>query len=968
MCKMDTLKVYYQNTRGLRTKTNEFYKNLCCNNYDIIVLTETWLNSSVLSSELFDGRYVVYRRDRESSGLVQGKEGGGVLIAVLKKINSKRVTQWESKCEDLWIVISSGNLPASRQIALCATYLPPPIQLSTLEHFINSCNIVFESCKNNMDILIIGDFNLSKIDWERIDQHTINCNLPATCKHFMDFINVCKLTQLNHIKNCSHRILDLVLSSLTSCDVSASTNNLVNIDRHHPPLNIDVNLPFKTRLPYVTNNLRPNFFKADYNKIQEYINSQDWDHLIGNMTNVNEMVEVFYETLQFAIKNYVPLCTPKSKHFPPWFNKEIIMLLKEKNNVRCRFKTYRNPMDELQLKLLNKRCKKLSRILYKSYLCKTENNIRENPKLFWNHVKNKRGGTSAYPLTMTDGHVTTTNCSEISNLFADYFSSVYTTENVKNFVLNNFLDSLEINSLSLTIPVIDKETLRKKLQGIDYRKGSGPDGIPPAFIVSCASALLKPLLIIYNKSLSSGIFPKSWKNARVVPVFKSGKEDVISNYRPISILASFAKIFESLLCPYIQRHLRLYLKDQQHGFVGSRSTATNLMTFTESLIQAVDSGKQYDVIYTDFTKAFDKVSHGILMRKLSVYGIHGPLLSWFDSYLKDRSFSVVINGSQSSSRDITSGVPQGSHLGPILFNLYINDAPDCLRYSDVFMYADDFKFARIIDKVEDTRHLQEDLNALTGWCKDNKMILNSKKCFHVKFSRKKRLINADYYIGGDKIQEVETIKDLGVVFDNKVTFIPHIEAVTCKASKTLGFVIRNTKDFKNTPTKILLYNSFVRSILEYCCVVWRPHYATHTLRLERVQKRFLWHLSFSLRKNKELQSYNARLCYFNIDPLVMRMDRYDVVFIYKLLRGNIDSPTLLQHLRFRAPSRMPRSSIPPFCPPLRRTVLGVNSPVSRLSKMVNRLSQSIDLNFDSRGMFYKTVTDLLHRSGQNRIG
>lgn len=169
---------------------------------------------------------------------------------------------------------------------------------------------------------------------------------------------------MNRTKNCSYRILDLVL---TTCDVSVSTNALVNIDRLHPPLDIDIKLPNVERLPYVTSILRPNFFKADYDKLQEYLSSQDWDSLIGNFTDVNEMDEVFYETLQSAIKDYVPISKPKSKQYPPWFNKEIINALNEKKYVRHRFKIYKNPMDELHLKLLRRLCIKLAHVIQKLY-------------------------------------------------------------------------------------------------------------------------------------------------------------------------------------------------------------------------------------------------------------------------------------------------------------------------------------------------------------------------------------------------------------------------------------------------------------------------------------------------------------------------------------------------------------------------------------------------------------------------
>lgn len=545
----------------------------------------------------------------------------------------------------------------------------------------------------------------------------------------------------------------------------------------------------------------------------------------------------------------------------------------------------------------------------------------------------------------------------ICDLFAEHYASVYTLDDGKEYRHNsNFLTSLEINSQCLPHLTLDYETLLGKLRSLDVRKSAGPDGIPPLFISKCAATLATPLLYIYNSSLRSGIYPSAWKKANVVPVYKADRKDVVSNYRPISILSTFGKIFESIISPYLQRHLKLYISDCQHGFVPSRSTTTNLLSFSETLIRALDENTQLDVIYTDLSKAFDKMSHSILLYKLAVYGVTGSFLKWFKSYLTGREFYVVLNGYQSVSHGITSGVPQGSHLGPILFNVFVNDLPSILNFSECYLYADDLKFSRKIVSPRDSLLLQEDLNRLIDWCDNNRMLLNYGKCYHLKFTRKTRCISVDYFINGQKILEVNTIKDLGVTLDKKVTFIPHMENIIRKASKMLGFLIRNTKSFRNCKTKILLYNSLVRSIIEYGSVVWRPHFAAHTLRIERVQKRFLWHLAFSKGLTRQLTSYKKRLQYFKITSLSDRCLITDALYGFKILRNIVDCPGLLALLRLRAPARYPRNPITPLCPRLRRTVLGSNSPVSRMCRALNGCSDLIDLHHDSLRRFLHTLT------------
>lgn len=928
-------------------------------NYDVLILTETWLNNSVLSSELFDDRYVVYRRDRETAGFHSYKDGGGVLIAVSTKINSVRIDNWQSKCEDLWVTIDISTSHKYRQLALCAVYLPPPLSLPTIDHFIEHCNCVFET--TNIPICIIGDFNMAKIDWS---PGAVNCSLQNTCLRLLEFTNVNRLTQYNTVKNSSERILDLVLSTLSLCTVSESTCPLTAVDKLHPPLDLTIKLSKESYLPYNKLNNKRNFYKANYEQIKTFLNEHDWPQLFSDCNDVDRMLKVFYDVLNTAIDSFVPSCKSATNRYPPWFNKTIIKSLKEKNKLRLRFKKYRNPLDELELKLVTKRCQNLAKTLYNTYMEKLEQEMKENPKLFWSHVKAKRGGSSVYPLTMSDGQLATSNGADICDLFGSYFASVYTTDSGADYKSNSkFLDTLEINSQCLTIPDLDSDTLLHKLLSVNIRKGAGPDEIPPLFISACASALVFPLLKIYKVSLATGTFPQEWKKAKVVPVYKSEKRNIISNYRPIAILSTLAKIFESMICSYIQRHFKLYLSDQQHGFVASRSTATNLLSFSESLIQSIDESKQFDVLYTDFSKAFDRIPHSILINKLKTYGITGTLLKWLESYLSNREFYIVVNGFRSSRNYfMTSGAPQGTHLAPILFNIYVNDLPHCFLHSECFLYADDLKFARQIESSSDIALLQDDLNRVITWCESNKMELNLKKCYHVSFSRKSKPINSVYLIGNEKVQEVDTIRDLGVIFDKKVTFVPHIENIMKKASKMLGFVLRNTRDFKKVGTKIMLYYSLVRSILEYCSVVWRPHYATHKLLLERVQKRFLWHLAFSRGMAKRLPSYNTRLRFFKMHALSTRREGIDGLFLFKLLRNKIDCPGLLTDIKFRVPARCPRYPITPLTPPFRRTVLGANSPISRFCKIVNGCSDLTDINHDRIGFFYNVILD--HYSSQ----
>lgn len=202
----------------------------------------------------------------------------------------------------------------------------------------------------------------------------------------------------------------------------------------------------------------------------------------------------------------------------------------------------------------------------------------------------------------------------------------------------------------------------------------------------------------------------------MVPIYEAGESYLVSNYRQISILSTLAKVFESLIYPLIQNYFKKYISNHQHGFIPGRSTCSNLVSYIEHVIEAVDSNKQVDAIYTDICKAFEKVLHDILIRKLAAYDFAGSFLKWLSSYLADRTFHFVAHGYKSNTYKITSGIPQGSHLGPLLFIIFINDQSACLKNLVPFLFADDPKMGRVIELDLDTILLQEDISNLLDWC------------------------------------------------------------------------------------------------------------------------------------------------------------------------------------------------------------------------------------------------------------
>lgn len=338
-----------------------------------------------------------------------------------------------------------------------------------------------------------------------------------------------------------------------------------------------------------------------------------------------------------------------------------------------------------------------------------------------------------------------------------------------------------------------------------------------------------------------------------------------------------------------------------------RSTVSNLAVFSDYCMSAFQNRVQVDAVYTDFSKAFDKVSHTILISKLRALGFHSTLLKWFKSYLSSRKCVVNVDGVSSASFIASSGVPQGSILGPLLFIIFVNDISSCFNYSNFLLYADDLKIYSAIASYSDSVNLQSDLDNVDVWCKINKLRLNISKCFHVSYSKSRSSIHTSYHIDGYRLSNPSEIIDLGVVFDSRFSFQSHLNYIIAKSYAVLAFIRRFSSDFTDPYTLKVLYTSLVRSKLEFAAFIWRPFYACHISRLERVQKVFIRYALRSLKFSEPIPSYRGRCMLINLKSLESRRTILSLTFVYDLINGMIDSPSLLAKINFNIPQRSLRN-------------------------------------------------------------
>ena len=431
---------------------------------------------------------------------------------------------------------------------------------------------------------------------------------------------------------------------------------------------------------------------------------------------------------------------------------------------------------------------------------------------------------------------------------------------------------------------ISENGVLKLLQNIKINKATGPDNIPCRILKEAANEIAPILTDIFSSSLDSGTLPSDWKTARVAPVFKKGNTNEASNYRPISLTCVCSKLMEHILCHHIRNHTDKHniLSKFQHGFRAGHSCASQLLITVIDLMKSFNSKKQVDVVVLDFSKAFDMVPHRRLLWKLEHYGIVGHVLAWVSEFLQGRTQQVVVDGAVSGMSDVHSGVPQGTVVGPLLFLLYINDLPDCVK-SNVRLFADDCLLYREIVTCEDQAALQEDLLALEKWTLDWGMKFNPGKCTVLTVSRGPQVHSKMYSLCGVVLQSVTEAKYLGVCLSSDLHWSNHINTITSKANSTLGLLRRN---LSRCPIQLReqAYIALIRSRLEYCAAIWDPHLIKDISRLEAVQRRAA---RFVKQDHDPYSSVTTMLQELHWLTLQERRQDLRLAFLFQIVHGKV---------------------------------------------------------------------------------
>lgn len=899
---------------GLRSKLTSLKESIISSIYEIIILTETNLSSEILTSELGLSNYNIFRKDRSNETSAK-MSGGGVLVAVHNSHLSSMVTSSVTNVESVFVSASIYGEPT----LIGGVYIPPQSPSQIVASFCDSVEEIYATCEPNTKIVIAGDFNQPDTDWTGSPRVAPN---SASAVHIWNLANYINVFQINSVLNTRGVLLDLVFASDPGICVVAASDPLLAQEPFHPALEFTI--------PLVCSQV-PNqdvfihdFRRCNVAEVRRWIESLQYPD--PRSQTVEESFSQFCLELGRCICTNSPLMRKSRSNFPHWFSRDLKSLIFHKKILHKKFKKSMSDVDYHAFKTARSHCKDLTRACHNNYMRSIDLGVKENPKSFWGHMKTLCKANPIPGRLHFDG-VSVDKPMLMSELFSDYFSTVYAPPS-SNPTEYEYQTNVNISTLHVSALEVEEKLLR-----LDCNKGAGPDNITPAILKACSSVIAPHLSTYFNQLMKKGIFPDVLKPGFLVPVHKSGDACDVKNYRPIVIQSVVAKVFESLVLDVLSFAFKNVIIPEQHGFRVGRSIVTNLCVFTNYVYSAFSQYHQVDCIYLDFAKAFDRVSHDHLISKLKALGVSGPLLQWFRSYLTGRTLRVRFAAHVSDSVVyVTSGVPQGSLLGPFLFSLFINDIAVYLNCK-FLLFADDVKIFLEVSSVNDQLTLQMNLDRINVWCHENDLHLNAAKCQVMTFGRTKLLQSFDYHLYGTQLKRVHVIKDLGLCFTPNMDPGEHIAKACAKANRVLGLVTRASRGAFTPGTIKILYMSLVRPILEYGSTIWSPYQIGHCNSLNAVQKKFL-----------RLMGVRSGLDYHNVDineiarqhgvsSLSSRRSVIDLVFLFKLINGQVDCPDLLLMIDFHTPHRTRSTQL--FAKNLQLTAYAYHSTIPRLMRLGN---------------------------------
>lgn len=891
--------IFYANSRSILPKMDELhFLVMSPTPPTIIALTETWLDSSITASEVSLPGYRLIRRDRS-------RQGGGVAFYISDSVVTKG-TYHHPTAELLSVIVDS---PVG-QLLLAVVYRPPGLDsdLSELASAFHSLSL-----PNVAHAVVVGDFN--------VDLSTPHSTAALDLLAMIAGFGLHQTVQ-DHTRRAgrSSSLLDLVLCTDKALVSNISVDDPLGSSDHN---SISVCLGFAK--PKVLKGRRQIWLyqRADFDAINVALESSLCPVESIPAWSVDWAWSTIKSQFLSVMERYIPhRVVPTRRAQPPWITKDVRRCLHKREKARQAAKA-RDTADHWRFfRRLRNRAVSVVRLAKREFFSSLSVRV-SNLKDFWKTYRSLTCNINSLPSTISNGVAMATTSTEKATMMNQFFASCFgpaTLASTGSYAppagvatAGSATNTASTTDCGRGRELADLECSEmdvfRILSRLQVRKATGPDGISAVMLRRCAVSISGHLTALFNHSFSSGAVPSSWKVSRVTPIPKSDDSSLVSNYRPISLLSMVGKVQERLVHEVLMEHLleRGVLSDRQFGFRPSSSTQEALLSLTRGWHQVLDAGGSVLCVFLDLAKAFDSVPHQRIVECLHQAGVRAPLLAWFEDYLTGRRQFVAVEGVSSSEIAVTSGVPQGSILGPLLFLVAFNDIFEVPLScgSSLEGYADDITFWKPIYCDGDISAANEDLGVLHSWIEDAGFRLQLKKTRCMLISRKRNPPTPRMFMGGKEIERVTSFKLLGVIVTDDLNWSSHISQVCVRSKRLLGCLYR-TFNLASTSCLGFIYKAVVRPVLEYASCVWNPPHAVHREKLERVQ-------SFGAKvvTKRWSESSTALRSYLHWPVLQARRDFQQLCVCNRILSGNslIPSSVFQPHPR---PSRVHSNTKPLF--------------------------------------------------------
>ena len=801
---------------------NAYFSQLECKP-QVMVLSETWFNDFTVAS--LDG-YLGYHSARDE------RRGGGVSVYVQDSITSAAISQLSLsgpvfECVAVKLTVSNGE-----NICVVGIYRHP-VRHNILS-FTDSLANILNTFSNNQSVFLVGDVNIDLLQLD--NQNTEYYSLLRA----MSYVPI--ITKATRVTGNSATLVDHIW-----------TNMLVNIESgvfevnitDHYPIIACIDMPVNREHHYVRKFFRDHSCEAIScmrHTLSHFLNTV---FTTFNEMDICDKVRIFHNQM-YSIYNVA--CKLQSKNIPynkftkPWITNDIISYIDRKHIL---FRQYRRGYITFnEYNNYKNMCTMLLKQAKVSYFKLKFDAAVGDIKKTWKNLKylinfNKQKDRIAEIKTDTE---TLTEPLNVADAFNAHYCTV--AEKLDGEIPMSNKSALHYMGTSLgnsffVSPCTGGEV--KNIINSFATKGCSLSEVPVYVYKQMSNIVCDTIAQLFNDSVQNGQFPECLKTARVIPVYKGGDKSKVINYRPISTLPFLAKLFERLMYKRLVSFLNAndVLYSKQFGFRSKSCTADAILEFTDFAYSVLQSKEYLLTVYLDFSKAFDTVNRTILTKKLHHIGIRGRGLDWFSSYLDSRRQYVSINQSHSHVREINMGVPQGSILGPVLFLIYINDMHKSSSVLKFIHFADDTTvFAAGSNLRELSRLINRELINVDNWLRINRLSLNVKKTFCMTITNQSTADARTLYMRRKIIKQTNTVKFLGVMLDDRLSFTSHVSHIVKKISRVIGMLYRVCHCIPHKQMKNLYYSLIYPHIM-YCIPVWGRASVGGLKTVQRVQRRAL---------------------------------------------------------------------------------------------------------------------------------